>query len=467
MAEKVHPAEKDRYRTQSTEQGENVYMLKDGKMVPTQAVGLPEGTTLDTEESKLGELPAIERTVQVNANSNTPNSKPVVTEQPEQPVTTPVRPSYDDWYKTVPTDRNDTTSYNLKRAYELASPEELERWRTATPEQLQNDESYHLKSVYLNPQTGEYEFMKSKDHPTLQGELDFYYGNSPESADFRRKYDLDKSGDYYRYVPANHIEDWYNTTPEQARKNDKASLYDLMMDAWRWAKANGKDFNPFEWAGLAKDGEDIHKTQAENEEDERKAKAKARWDSIGRFIRELGNFVGVAGFGGQSIPSKEASPEEYTARQKQLRDATIAARNAYNKNFFADFTKQMADDYNKQKLEIEKRKQDRLDEDQRLKTRKQDWLEKFQQGRLDIDREKLEIEREYKEGRIKQGEKANALRELEYYRKAAGTTTTTTDGDGNVIVKTTTPGTKTSKASGGGKGKGYGNSSIDGKGRGY
>ena len=199
----------------------NTYIEKDGEMVPAPGVGLPEGTTLETEESKLAKQP----TVQV---SGTQTTTPVVTETPE------TKPAYN---------------------------------------------------------------------------------------------------------PDDYLVDWGKMTPKQAYDLKQHSINDLMYDQQKWAKATGNDFNWFPWAGISKD-QDINKTQAENEEDERKAKAKARWDSIGRFIRELGNFVGVAGFGGQSIPSKEASPEEYTARQKQLRDATIAARNAYNKNFFAQLTAQ-------------------------------------------------------------------------------------------------------------------------------
>lgn len=70
---------------------------------------------------------------------------------------------YEDWYKTVPADRNDTTSYN--------------------------------------PNTGVYEFMKSKNHPTLHFETDWYNSNDPEAVKFRKDYDLDMSGDYYKYVP--------------------------------------------------------------------------------------------------------------------------------------------------------------------------------------------------------------------------------------------------------------------------
>ena len=56
-------------------------------------------------------------------------------------------------------------------------------------------------SVYLNPNTGVYEFMKSKNHPTLHFETDWYNSNSPEAVNFRKDYDLDMSGDYYKYIP--------------------------------------------------------------------------------------------------------------------------------------------------------------------------------------------------------------------------------------------------------------------------
>lgn len=108
--------------------------------------------------------------------------------------------SFEDWYKTVPVDRNDTISYNLRRAYELAPYNELEAWRTSSIEDL-NAGKNHLRSVYRNPNTGVYEFMKSKNHPTLHFEIDWYNSNNPEAVEFRKNYDLDMSGDYYKYVP--------------------------------------------------------------------------------------------------------------------------------------------------------------------------------------------------------------------------------------------------------------------------
>lgn len=107
---------------------------------------------------------------------------------------------FEDWYKTVPTDRNDTTAYNLRRAYELAPFDELEAWRTSSVKDL-NSGKNHLRSVYINPDTGIYEFMKSKNHPTLHFETDWYNSSDPEAIKFRNNYDLDMSGDYYKYVP--------------------------------------------------------------------------------------------------------------------------------------------------------------------------------------------------------------------------------------------------------------------------
>lgn len=108
--------------------------------------------------------------------------------------------TFESWYKSVPEDRNDTTSYNLRRAFELAPREELEAWRTSSISDLKGGKN-HLRSSYLNPKTGIYEFMKSKNHPTLKYELDWYNSNDPEAKQFRDSYDLDTSGEYYKYVP--------------------------------------------------------------------------------------------------------------------------------------------------------------------------------------------------------------------------------------------------------------------------
>lgn len=98
--------------------------------------------------------------------------------------------SFDDWYRSIYHNATDTTDYNLRRAYELAPIGELEAWR------LDPDKN-HLHTGYWNGDV--YEFMKSKDHPTVNYELDWY--NSPDADDFRSRYMLDTTTGNYKYVP--------------------------------------------------------------------------------------------------------------------------------------------------------------------------------------------------------------------------------------------------------------------------
>lgn len=97
-------------------------------------------------------------------------------------------PSFEDWYKTVPKDYNDTTRYNLRRAYELVPFKKLERWR-------KNPEKNHLNSVYKN-ENGDYEFLKLPGHSTLNLELDWY--NKADK--FKKKYQLDTTSIPWKYV---------------------------------------------------------------------------------------------------------------------------------------------------------------------------------------------------------------------------------------------------------------------------
>lgn len=135
--------------------------------------------------------------------------------------------TFESWYETIPSDRNDTTSYNLRRAFELAPKEELEAWRTSSVEDLRNGKN-HLNSVYLNPKTGIYEFMKAKNHPTLKYELEWYNSKDPEAIKFRNAYDLDMSGDYYKYVPKKFAEGGkVNVIPDGALHAHKHHLEDI------------------------------------------------------------------------------------------------------------------------------------------------------------------------------------------------------------------------------------------------
>ena len=54
---------------------------------------------------------------------------------------------------------------------------------------LEDDGYWHASSIAYNEETGEYEFMKAPNHPTIQLELDAYNKNRR----FKRKYQLDST----------------------------------------------------------------------------------------------------------------------------------------------------------------------------------------------------------------------------------------------------------------------------------
>ena len=167
------------------------YPFYRGIMQPNKPVTVPE--ILQYQSQQPGGLQGYEQ--MVRGNYNKPKAQLGGNVYPTNYVPQAQngeRLSFDDWYKTVPLDKNDTTSYNLRRAYDLAPQEQLDAFV--------KDPKAHLVSVYENPQTGVYEFMKRKDHPTIQKELNWFYSNTPEAKRFRNEYTLDKSGDYYKYV---------------------------------------------------------------------------------------------------------------------------------------------------------------------------------------------------------------------------------------------------------------------------
>nr|DAX09052.1 MAG TPA: hypothetical protein [Bacteriophage sp.] len=116
--------------------------------------------------------------------------------------------TFESWYSIIPENKRDTTNYNLRRAFELAPQEELIEFA--------KDPESHLRTFYYNSD-GVGEFMKSKNHPTLWMELEYYNNgnnvitengkniivpvNKKEWEEFRKNYTLDTSGEYYKYIP--------------------------------------------------------------------------------------------------------------------------------------------------------------------------------------------------------------------------------------------------------------------------
>lgn len=106
------------------------------------------------------------------------------------------KPKFEDWYKTVSAEINDTTNYNLRRAYELLPFNELEDWRNGKA---------HLRSI-APTSNGDYEFLKSKKHPTYNKEIEWFNSNDKNAIEFRNNYRLDNKDKYPKYIKKSKME---------------------------------------------------------------------------------------------------------------------------------------------------------------------------------------------------------------------------------------------------------------------
>ena len=238
--------------------------------------------------------------------------------------------------------------------------------------------------------------------------------------------------------------DWGSgMTMADAYNQGKHSWADIYADRRAWGKANNSPVDNFEAVMLFPRNHDTEKSKIQNENDIKKVERKEKFDKIGNFLTHLGNFVGAAGFGGLDV--KPEDPIKFTERQQRLKDKTEALRQSYNKEWFQNAAKQQAEErqlelarhkatYDNERLKQNQQMLDRQDADLYLRQRKQDWAEKYQQGKLDIDQERLRIQEDYNKGRLSQGAARIAIQELnaETNRiKATGTETVkTTDERG-------------------------------------
>ena len=112
------------------------------------------------------------------------------------------------YLQSLPENQRDSTNYRVKDYWEYnGRPKDFEEAKRKGMFVEQEDfddtgkslgKSWHGFTVAENPNTGELEFMKSSQHPTIQKELDWY--NSDDGADFRSQYELVKTEPYYKYV---------------------------------------------------------------------------------------------------------------------------------------------------------------------------------------------------------------------------------------------------------------------------
>lgn len=124
------------------------------------------------------------------------------------------------YISTLPLAQRDSTSYRVKDYWEYnGRPKDFEEAKKKGMFSFnQKDNSYHARSVAENPQTGDIEFMKSSNHPTIFMETDWYekglihnddgttlqlepgIEGYEDWQDFKNNYELQRTEPYWKYV---------------------------------------------------------------------------------------------------------------------------------------------------------------------------------------------------------------------------------------------------------------------------
>lgn len=117
------------------------------------------------------------------------------------------KPSFPEWYETTNPIYNDTTYYDLQKAYEVLPIEKLEKWRTETwkPVDLQDQNTmWHLPSVWQSDDDT-YVFLKKgktiAENPELKPELDNYIHNKDFNRAWKLVFNPEENRWYYKRRP--------------------------------------------------------------------------------------------------------------------------------------------------------------------------------------------------------------------------------------------------------------------------
>jgi hypothetical protein len=137
-----------------------------------------------------------------------------------------------------------------------------------------------------------------------------------------------------------YLYDYNVTSLAEAYNKGEHTPRDIMLDRAKWGQENN---NPLNWVEANYfQNVDLDKTKKDAEKEEKRKKWEDAFEHMGYGLISLGNFVGAA-LGGPA-PSKTIEPMALTDRQRKLREATRAQRQAYNKDFFANYWKDRAEE---------------------------------------------------------------------------------------------------------------------------
>lgn len=105
---------------------------------------------------------------------------------------------FEHYLSTLPENQRDSINFRVKDYWIFnGKPKDFKEARRRGMFTQEKD-GWHASTIAWNPETGEGEFMKSPDHPSIQYEIDWY--NSDNGSDFRSEYELVKSSPYWKYV---------------------------------------------------------------------------------------------------------------------------------------------------------------------------------------------------------------------------------------------------------------------------
>lgn len=107
--------------------------------------------------------------------------------------------TFEDFWNTLPQNQQDSTDFNVRRYWELNGKPSNFKEAVKRGMYKKEKDGYHANSIAFNEETGEYEFMKSPNHPTIKYELDWF--NSDKAKKFRNKYQLDSTSIPWKYIP--------------------------------------------------------------------------------------------------------------------------------------------------------------------------------------------------------------------------------------------------------------------------
>lgn len=122
-------------------------------------------------------------------------------------------------------------------------------------------------------------------------------------------------------------------------KGRQIPIVQAISDYNKWATDTGNKPLDVMSTMAALQDRDPNKSIADNEEAERRTRSNERWERIGNLLSHFGNFIGTT----KGAPSQQLETgQALTARQKQLRDATIALRDKRNSAMMDAYLKDLA-----------------------------------------------------------------------------------------------------------------------------